>query len=115
MMQQADRQRLTHIYEYCVSIENAIGRFGNGFESFDSDEDFQHALSFCLLQIGELGGGLSEEYRRETASRVQWGPMKAMRNMVAHGYGKMDRQIICETATTDIPALKAFCMEQLGL
>ena len=49
MMQQADRQRLTHIYEYCVSIENAIGRFGNGFEAFDSDEDFQHALSFCLL------------------------------------------------------------------
>ncbi len=41
--------------------------------------------------------------------------MKAMRNMVAHGYGKMDRQIIWETATTDIPALKAFCMEQLGL
>lgn len=74
MMQQADRQRLTHIYEYCVSIENAIGRFGNGFEAFDSDEDFQHALSFCLLQIGELGDGLSEEYRRETASRVQWGP-----------------------------------------
>lgn len=41
--------------------------------------------------------------------------MKAMRNMVAHGYGKMDRQIIWETATTDIPALKAFRMEQLGL
>lgn len=40
MMQQADRQRLTHIYEYCVSIENAIGRFGNGFDAFDSDEDF---------------------------------------------------------------------------
>ena len=88
MMQQADRQRLTHIYEYCVSIENAIGRFGNGFEAFDSDEGFQHALSFCLLQIGELGG-LSEEYRRETASRVQWGPMKAMRNIVAHGYGRI--------------------------
>lgn len=34
--------------------------------------------------------------------------MKAMRNMVAHGYGKMDRRIIWETVTTDIPALKAF-------
>jgi len=87
MMQQADRQRLTHIHEYCVSIEKAIQRFGSDFQSFDSDEDFQHSLSFCLLQIGELGGGLSEEYRHETANRVQWGPMKAMRNMVAHGYG----------------------------
>ena len=55
MMQQADRQRLTHIYEYCVSIEKAIQRFGSDFQSFDSDEDFQHSLSFCLLQIGELG------------------------------------------------------------
>lgn len=56
MMQQADRQRLTHIYEYCVSIEKAIQRFGSDFQSFDCDEDFQHSLSFCLLQIGELGG-----------------------------------------------------------
>lgn len=49
MMQQADRQRLTHIYEYCVSIENAIGRFGNGFEAFDSDEDFRTPCpsAFC--------------------------------------------------------------------
>lgn len=70
MMQQADRQRLTHIYEYCVSIEKAIQRFGSDFQSFDCDEDFQHSLSFCLLQIGELGGGLSEEYRRETANRA---------------------------------------------
>lgn len=113
MMQQADRQRLTHIYEYCVSIEKAIQRFGSDFQSFDCDEDFQHSLSFCLLQIGELGGDLSEEYRRETANRVQWGPMKAMRNMVAHGYGKMDRRIIWETVTTDIPVLKAVCEEQL--
>ena len=66
MMQQADRQRLTHIYEYCVSIEKAIQHFGSDFQSFDSDEDFQHSLSFCLLQNGELGGGLSEEYRRDS-------------------------------------------------
>ena len=85
------------------------------FQSFDCDEDFQHSLSFCLLQIGELGGDLSEEYRRETANRVQWGPMKAMRNMVAHGYGKMDRRIIWETVTTDIPVLKAVCEEQLNI
>lgn len=41
--------------------------------------------------------------------------MKAVRNMVAHGYGKMDRRIIWETVTTDVPALKAFCEEQLNI
>lgn len=39
--------------------------------------------------------------------------MKAMRNLVAHNYGKMDQQIIWETATVDVPALLRFCEEQL--
>ena len=40
--------------------------------------------------------------------------MKAMRNLVAHNYGKMDQSIIWETATIDIPALLQFCEEQLS-
>ena len=63
---------------------------------------------------GELSGGLSQEYRQATADRVQWGPIKGMRNLVAHNYGSMSREIIWETATTDIPALKRFCEEQLA-
>ncbi|MEI3060145.1 MAG: HepT-like ribonuclease domain-containing protein [Oscillospiraceae bacterium] len=51
-----------------------------------------------ILQIGELSGGLSAEYRQATADRVQWGPMKAMRNLVVHNYGRMDQAIIWETA-----------------
>jgi len=39
--------------------------------------------------------------------------MKAMQNLVAHNYGKMDQAIIWETATVDIPALLRFCNEQL--
>lgn len=39
--------------------------------------------------------------------------MKGMRNLVAHNYGSMDREIIWETAMVDIPALKQFCDEQL--
>ena len=40
--------------------------------------------------------------------------MKAMRNLVAHNYGRMDQAIIWETATVDIPALLRFCEEQLA-
>ena len=39
--------------------------------------------------------------------------MKEMRNLVAHNYGSMSRDIIWETAVTDIPTLKAFCDEVL--
>lgn len=108
-----DAQRLEHIRDYCSEIERTIARYGKSFEIFDSDADYQRSVSFCILQIGELGGRLSPEYRTETADRIQWGPIKAMRNLVAHSYGSMSRDIIWETAVTDIPALKRFCDEQL--
>lgn len=84
------------------------------FEIFDHDPDYQRSISFSIMQIGELSGGLSENYRKATSNRVQWGPMKGMRNMVAHSYGNMSREIIWETASVDIPALKEFRLEQLA-
>lgn len=113
-MMSPDMQRIARIYDYCVLVEKTISRFGNSFEVYDSDLDFQHSIAFSIFQIGELGGRLTPEYRETTATRVQWGPMKSMRNWFAHGYGSMDRAMIWETATIDIPALKAFCEEELA-
>ena len=109
-----DAQRLAHILDYCMEVEKTIARYGRDFAVFDSDRDYQRSVSFCILQIGELSGGLSVEFRQATADRIQWGPMKGMRNLVAHNYGSMSREVIWETAVTDIPALKRFCEEQLG-
>lgn len=109
-----DLQRIKHIRDYCTEIEKTVTRYGRAFAIFDSDPDYQRSVSFSILQIGELSGGLSQEYRQATADRVQWGPIKGMRNLVAHNYGSMCREIIWETATTDIPALKRFCEEQLA-
>ena len=91
-----------------------IARYGNSFDIFDHDPDYQRSVSFCILQIGELSGGLSQEYRQSTAKYVQWGPIKGMRNLVAHNYGSMSRDIIWETASVDIPASRSFCEEQLS-
>lgn len=110
---QPDIQRIKHIRDYCIEIQKTIARYGNSYDVFDRDADFQRSIAFCILQIGELGGGLSEEFRKLTAHRVQWGPIKGMRNLVAHSYGTMSREIIWETATVDIPALLSFCDEQL--
>ena len=46
-------------------------------------------------------------------SRFNGGPIKAMRNLVAHNYGSMSREIIWETAIADIPVLCEFCEQQL--
>lgn len=113
-MQSPDFQRLAHIRDYCVEIEKTVSRYGKAFEVFDKDPDYQRSVAFCILQIGELSSKLSDEYRAETAKRIQWGPIKGMRNLVAHSYGSMSRDIIWETAVTDIPVLKLFCEEQLS-
>lgn len=113
-MMSPDLQRIKHIRDYCEAIAQTIERYGCSFEVYAADADYQRSVSFSILQIGELSGGLSSEYRQATANRIQWGPMKAMRNLVAHNYGKMDQAIIWETATVDIPALLHFCEEQLA-
>ena len=109
-----DLQRIAHIQDYCIEIRNTIDRYGNDYSVFDRDPDYQRSIAFSILQIGELAGKLSDEYRKATGNRIQWGPIKGMRNLVAHSYGSMSREIIWETATVDIPSLLAFCQEQLG-
>lgn len=108
-----DLQRIRHIRDYCLAIAKTIERYGNSFAIYEEDPDFQRSISFSILQIGELSGGLSPEYRQATADRVQWGPMKTMRNLVAHGHGRMDQAVIWETAAVDIPALLRYCEQQL--
>ena len=49
-----DRQRLEKIAEYCEDILAAVARYGSSYDTFQSDRDFQHSVSFCILQIGEL-------------------------------------------------------------
>jgi uncharacterized protein with HEPN domain len=38
----------------------------------------------CVLQVGELANGLSEEFRAETKDQVLWGMVRGMRNWLAH-------------------------------
>ena len=98
-----DLQRIQHIRDYCIEIEKTILRYGNSFEIFDSDKDYQRSVSFSIFQIGELSNGLSPEFREETAAHVQWNPIRGMRNLVAHSYGSMNRETIWLTAINDIP------------
>lgn len=108
-----DLQRIEHIRDYCCDIEKAVNKHGASFEEFEEEMEFQYSVSFCLLQIGELVGGFTKEFREATSKRMPWGPIKGMRNMVAHGYGSMSHDILWETITVDIPNLKAYCDELL--
>ena len=84
-----DMSILRHIQGYCVQIEATVARFGDDACTFQSDFVYRNAVAMCLLQIGELAGHLSEEYRNEHP-QMPWRQIKALRNIIAHNYGSVD-------------------------
>lgn len=112
-MQSPDLQRIAHIRDYCIEIGETIIRYGESFEIFAADTDYQKSISFSILQIGELSSKLSETFRNETAAVVPWAAIKGMRNFFAHNYGSMSREVIWKTTVEDIPPLLAFCEQIL--
>ena len=112
-MANRDQSVIQHIKSHCVDIEGFIRRFGKDYDIFTSDKAYFYAVSMGILQIGELAGSLSEEYRTKTSQTIPWSNIKGMRNIVAHDYGSVDEELLWETATMDIPILLAFCNAEL--
>ena len=109
-----DFQRIQHIYDYCSDIANMLERFGESYRAFQSDAAYQKVIAFDILQIGELSGKLSREYRLATANRIQWSLVKGVRNIVVHDYGSVDLEQLWEIVEVDIPVLRQFCEEQIS-
>ena len=99
---------LEHIVSYCQQIEQTVERFGNSAETFQNDPIYRNAAALCILQIGELVGKLTDEFRAQHPA-VPWRQIKAMRNIVAHSYGTVDPETTWEIITDDVPTLKKYC------
>ena len=112
-MNKSDWQRLLHIKTYCEDIAGFIDRFGKDFDKFINDRAYFNAVSMCVLQIGELANGLSEEFREQTKDEMPWGMIRGMRNWLTHAYAETDESIIWETAVNDIPQLLDFCNKHI--
>ena len=110
-MKDSDLERIMHIKTYCDDIAQSISRFGADFEIFKNDKDYYNSVSMCIMQIGELSRGLSDDFKKKTSDKIPWGLVRSMRNMFAHTYHSMEKDTIWETATRDMPNLRLFCDE----
>lgn len=110
-----DLQVLSCILNHCDRIERTIERFGDDKNIFISDRDYIDSVSMNILQIGELAGRLTSNFVDYSKERINWRAIRGMRNLFAHAYGTMDLDRIWDTAITDIPDLKAYCLAELGL
>lgn len=99
---------IRRIMSYCHEIEETVERFGADCTVFSHDSVYRNATALCVMQIGELTTHLSDDFKR-TYTGMPWAQIKALRNVVAHSYGKIDVQSLWETITIDIPRLKEYC------
>ena len=109
-----DLQRIKHIRDYCVEVERTIARYGNSFDIFDHDPDYQRLFRSAFCRLVNSVAVCRRGIVKKPPNMFSGGPIKGMRSLIAHNYGSMSRDIIWETASVDIPAQKNFCEEQLS-
>ena len=107
-MPNRDNSVIEHIKGYCEEIEKELKEIDTDKEKFLNSSVYKNSLALCVLQIGELVGLLSEEYKLSN-QEMDWKNIKGMRNVVAHKYGSFDFDVLWETVTEDIPKLYEFC------
>ncbi len=102
MSDQNDMARLEFIQEMISDIEKIIERHGTIDETLD-DFEGHHAVLMCLFQIGEaLNKIKSVEVRENLPVALAY----TMRNIIAHDYIGVNKRVINQTVTDDIPVLK---------
>ena len=108
---------LENIVLYCDQICEAAECFGDDPAKPDpallgTNSVYWNAVSMCILQIGELVGNLSEEFRA-SHNTIPWREIKGFRNIIAHAYHKVEAALTAEVIRSDIPVLRSVCLAAL--
>ena len=105
LLNNKDRQILDHIVKYCDEVDLAISEYGNDKETFLNNPVFRNACAMPIMQIGELAKRLSPEFCQSTPN-IPWKAIKDIRDLFAHDYRSMNKDMIWMTAIKNIPELK---------
>ena len=71
---------------------------------FINNTDLQEIICFNILQIGELCNSITEDFKN-AHDNIPWKMIYGMRNIIVHGYGTIDLDIVYNTSKIDIPEL----------
>jgi|YNPNPStandDraft_1061719.scaffolds.fasta_scaffold235251_2 uncharacterized protein with HEPN domain len=96
------RERLRDILDAIDAIERYRDR---DKVEFEQNELLQVWFVHQLQIIGEAARTLPEE-TRALAPDIPWLKIIGMRNILVHGYFGIDTEVVWDTVTQDIPALK---------
>ena len=110
-----DLQRIKHIRDYCVEVEGRLLVTETPLTSLIMTPTISALFRSAFCRLVNSAVGCLRSTASQPPNMFSGGPIKGMRSLIAHNYGSMSRDIIWETASVDIPALKNFCEEQLSI
>ncbi|MBR2214176.1 MAG: DUF86 domain-containing protein [Selenomonadaceae bacterium] len=103
-MSNKDRQILLHILRHCNEVAETVQRFFASKENFLCDHVFYNACCMAIFQIGELSKRFSDEFKKAHPT-LPWNEMRGMRNLFAHEYETINKELLWETVKSDVPSL----------
>lgn len=98
-----DRERVIDILDAIDRIEKYASK---GRPLFEEDELVQNWFVSNLLVIGEAASRISDDLR-ENHPETPWSQIIGMRNILVHGYFKIDVEVVWTVVEKDLPPLKA--------
>ena len=97
-----DQALLQDVRKYALEAKGFVAKLSEA--AYVKDLRTQRATERSIEIVGEASKNLSQDVR-ELYPDVPFGAIIGMRNLMAHGYGKIDPKEIWKTAKKDIPAL----------
>ena len=91
--------------KYCDKILEIKEKENLTKEKYMSSDIIQLAIDMCIFQLTELSIHLDDAFKLKHID-IPWAQIKGMRNIHAHEYDKIDRNIIWNTIEHDIDVLK---------
>lgn len=98
-----DLVRLKHISKAINLVEKFCDEIN--IEEFAEDEMIQSAVIRQFEIIGEASTNISKDLKSKHPE-VKWRDIKGFRNVLVHGYFRIDTHQVWETIVDELPSLK---------
>ena len=103
---------LQTIIKHCNVIDETKIHFGSDYVDFENNAIYQNALLTPVVQIGELVKRFSDIFK-EKYNEIPLRNIAGMRDVLIHRYETIDKVILWNVATDEIPKIKDFCIDLL--
>ncbi len=106
-MNDKDKHNLELLLSHCKLLESHVKYFGDDIDEYMTNEHYQAACGFELLEIGEYINRLSDEFIKKH-DKIDWSGFIGMRIIHAHHYEGIILDLVWDAIKKDVPELKNY-------